>query len=164
MYFITSVTDFLRVGLSILFFSVPKYHSCQLPQWYLRLSSVFKCQNKVKLLVDKSCPTLLELHGCDSSPGSSVHGILQAKTLEWGAISFSRGSFWPRDWTQASCTAGRSFTVWATREALKWQRLLKRCRQLNRDCMKWGRPCRTFLKPNPYSYDPFHNCVPQLPT
>ena len=36
-----------------------------------------------------------------SPPGSSVHGILQARVLEWVAISFSRGSFWPRDWTQS---------------------------------------------------------------
>ena len=53
-----------------------------------------------------------------SLPGSSVHGILQARILEWIAMLFSRGSSWPRDWTQISCTAGRFFTVWATREAL----------------------------------------------
>ena len=45
-------------------------------------------------------------------PNSSVHGILQARILEWVAISFSRGSFWPRDWTQVSCTAGR-LLIWA---------------------------------------------------
>ena len=49
-------------------------------------------------------------------PGSSVHWILQTRMLEWVAIPFSRGSFWPRDWTQVSCTAGRFFTSWATRE------------------------------------------------
>ena len=37
-----------------------------------------------------------------SPPGSSVYGISQARTLEWGAISFSRGSFWFRDWTHIS--------------------------------------------------------------
>ena len=52
-----------------------------------------------------------------SLPGSSVHGILQARILEWIAISFSRGSSWPRDWTQASCIAGRFFTNWTMREA-----------------------------------------------
>ena len=52
-----------------------------------------------------------------SLPGSSVHGILQARILEWEAILFSRGSSWLRDQTQVSCTAGRFFTVWATREA-----------------------------------------------
>ena len=45
-----------------------------------------------------------------SPPGSSVHGILQARTLEWVAISFSRGSSPPRNQTQVSCTAGRFFT------------------------------------------------------
>ena len=46
-----------------------------------------------------------------------VHGIFHARILEWFAISFSRGSSWPRVWTQVSRTAGRLFTVWATREA-----------------------------------------------
>ena len=49
--------------------------------------------------------------------GSSVHGIFQARVLEWVAISFSRGSSRPRDWTQVSCFAVRCFTIWATREA-----------------------------------------------
>ena len=52
-----------------------------------------------------------------SPPGSSVHGIVQARILEWVAISFSRVSFWPRDWTQVSRIAGRCFNLWATREA-----------------------------------------------
>ena len=52
-----------------------------------------------------------------SLPGSSVHGIFQARILEWVAISFSRGSSRPRDGTQVSCIAGRCFTLWATREA-----------------------------------------------
>ena len=42
-----------------------------------------------------------------SPPGSSVHGILQARTLEWVAISFSRVSSQPRDGTQVSCIVGR---------------------------------------------------------
>ena len=54
-----------------------------------------------------------------SPPGSSLHGILQARTLEWGAISFSRGSSRPRDWTQVSCIPDRPFNIWATREAHK---------------------------------------------
>ena len=52
-----------------------------------------------------------------SLPGFSIHGIFQARVLEWVAISFSRGSSWPRDRTQISCIAGRRFTLWATREA-----------------------------------------------
>ena len=42
-------------------------------------------------------------------PGSSVHGILQVRILEWVAIPFSGGSSWPRVWTQVSCTSGRFF-------------------------------------------------------
>ena len=48
--------------------------------------------------------------GC-GSPGSSVHGILQAWILEWVAIPFSRPSSQPRDWTRVSSTAGRFFTL-----------------------------------------------------
>ena len=54
---------------------------------------------KVKV---KSCPTLCD--PVDSSPpGSSIHGISQARILEWVAASFSRGPSWPRDWTCTSC-------------------------------------------------------------
>ena len=53
-------------------------------------------------------------------PGSSIHGISQARILEWVAISFSRGSFLPRDWTSVSCIAGRFFTYWATRKYNQW--------------------------------------------
>ena len=53
-----------------------------------------------------------------SLSGSSVHGIFQARVLEWIAISLSRGSSRPRNRTQVSCIAGRSFTVWATMEAV----------------------------------------------
>ena len=49
--------------------------------------------------------------------GSSAHGILQTRILEWVTIPFSRGSSWPRDWTQVSRIAGRFFNFWATREA-----------------------------------------------
>ena len=52
--------------------------------------------------VAQLCPTLCDHMGC-SPPGSSVHGIFQARVLEWVAISFSRGSSQPRDWTQVSC-------------------------------------------------------------
>ena len=52
-----------------------------------------------------------------------VHGILQARVLEWVAISFSRGSSRPRDQTQVSWIAGKYFTVWATRKALAASKL-----------------------------------------
>ena len=51
-------------------------------------------------------------------PGFSVHGILQARILKWVAISFSRGSSQPRDWTWVSCITGRCFNLWATTEAI----------------------------------------------
>ena len=66
------------------------------------------------------CPTL-----CDpkdwSPPSSSVHGILQARILEWVAVPFSRRFSQPRDQTQVSLMAGIFFIVWVTREALSWQ-------------------------------------------
>ena len=61
------------------------------------------------------CPALHDSMDC-SPPGSSVHGILQARILEWVAFPFSRGSSQPRDQTQVSRIAGDFFTIWATRE------------------------------------------------
>ena len=49
-------------------------------------------------------------------PGSSVHGILQTRLLEWFAIPFSRETSQPRDWTQVSCIAGEFYTIWVTLE------------------------------------------------
>ena len=69
--------------------------------------------------VTQLCPTLFDHMDC-SLPGSSVHGIFQAIVLEWIAISFSRGSSRPRDWTQVSRIVDRRFTVWATREVHFW--------------------------------------------
>ena len=53
----------------------------------------------------------------NSPPGSSVHGILQARILQWVPISSSRGSSWPRDWTQVSCIGRWIHYHWFTREA-----------------------------------------------
>ena len=66
--------------------------------------------------VAQSCLTLCDPMDCSLS-GSSIHGIFQARVLEWIVISFSRGSSWPKNRTQVSRIAGRCFTVWATREA-----------------------------------------------
>ena len=63
--------------------------------------------------VVQSCPTL-----CNPMDHTTVHGILQAKILEWVAFPFSRGSSQLRDRTQVSHIVGRHFTVWATREVL----------------------------------------------
>ena len=94
-------------------------------------ASVIGCINSEKESeVAQLCPTLCDPIGC-SLPGSSVHGIFQAKILEWLAIPFSRGSSWARDWTMISCVAGRLFTIWATREThildVKTTLLLLRC-------------------------------------
>ena len=77
--------------------------------WVSKLVLVFptliqasKCVSVVQLR-----PTLWDSMGCSPS-GSSVHGILQARTLEWGAISFSRGSSRLRVWIQDSCIAADS--------------------------------------------------------
>ena len=79
-------------------------------------AKAFDCL-KVKVLVLQSGLTL-----CDpmdySPPGSSVHGIFQARILEWIAIPFSRGSSWPRDRNWVSCIAGGFFTLWATSNCL----------------------------------------------
>ena len=60
-------------------------------------------------------------NSCDpmdcSPPGSSVHGISQARILEWVAISFFRGSSWPRDQTHVSCIGRWVLYCWASKEA-----------------------------------------------
>ena len=68
------------------------------------------------VLVAQSC---LNLHSPMNSkpPGSSVHGILQARTLECVSMPSSRASSQPWDQTQVSCMAGRFLTIWATTEA-----------------------------------------------
>ena len=63
--------------------------------------------------VAQSCPTLCDPMDC-SLPGFSIHGILQARILEWVTVSFSRGSSRPRDRTLVSRIGGRRFNLWAT--------------------------------------------------
>ena len=77
---------------------------------------VFHCENVKKVLVAPLCLTLCDPMDC-SLPGSSVHGILQARILKWVAIPFSRGSSWPRERTWVSHIAGKFFTIRTTREA-----------------------------------------------
>ena len=73
----------------------------------------------VCVLVTQSCPTLCEPLDC-IPPGFYVHGILQARILEWIGIPFSRGSSHPRHQTQISCIIARFFTIWATRKSKIW--------------------------------------------
>ena len=69
--------------------------------------------------VAQLCPTLCDPVDC-SPPCPLSMGFFQARLLEWVAISFSRGSSQPRDWTRVSRIGGRCFTHWATRELEKW--------------------------------------------
>ena len=95
--------------------SVTPFSSC--PQYFkdYGMSSNYLSNNLG--LVFRSCLTLWDPEDC-RPPGSSVHGTLQARIVEWVTVPFSRGSSWPRDWTWVSCIAGKLFTIWATREAL----------------------------------------------
>ena len=68
------------------------------------------------MLVAPSCPTLCKPIDC-SPPSSSIHGIPQARILEWVAIPFSRGCSWLRDWTRVSCMGRWILYHWASREA-----------------------------------------------
>ena len=65
---------------------------------------------EVKVMVTQSCLTLFDPMEC-SDPGSSAHGILQARILDWVAVPFSRGYFRPRDRIWVSFIAGRFFTM-----------------------------------------------------
>ena len=84
------------------------------------------CNSLCMCEVAQSCPTLCDPVDC-SLPGSSLHGILQARILEWVAISFSRGSSQPRNGTWVSRIVGRCFNLWATiidymtHPSVRWQ-------------------------------------------
>ena len=90
---------------------------------WAQLTSQLNATVWLRVLVTQSRLTLCDPVDCRPS-GSSVHGISQARILEWAATPFSRGSSQPRDWTWVSCIAGRFFTIWATREVWlePWQK------------------------------------------
>ena len=88
--------------------------------------------------VPQPCLTLRDPMDC-GLPG--IHGILQARILEWVAISFSRGSSWPRDRTRVSCIAGRCFTLWVTREGKGSQSRQKKKKKVGivkRETKEWA--------------------------
>ena len=115
IYILWMITIAAIISLSII---LHNYHFSGWNNYILVSASLMiLAQWKVKVLVTQSCLTLWDRMDC-SPPGSSVHGIFQARILEWVAIPFSRGSFQPRDLTQVSCIAGGFFTIWAPREAL----------------------------------------------
>ena len=70
------------------------------------------CSNESE--VAQSCPSV-----CNPMD-YTVHGILQARILEWVVFPFSRGSSWPRNQTAVSCIAGGFFTNWAIKEDLSY--------------------------------------------
>ena len=80
------------------------------------LSSAWAVIGSGLWLVVQWCLTPCKPVDC-SLPGCSIHGILQARILEWVAMPFPGGSSWPTNLTRVSCIAGRLFTSWATREA-----------------------------------------------
>ena len=80
----------------------------------------------------QSCPTLCSL------PGSWVHGILQARVLEWVALSFSRGASRIRSPTRVSHIAGRRFTIWATGEVRKVRKPQEKSWELSEAVGSWG--------------------------
>ena len=98
---------------------------------------------KTESEVAQSCLTVCDPMDC-SLPGSSVHGIFQARVLEWDATSFCRGSFRPRDQTQVSRIVGRCFTVWATIQE-KWN-ITHPSHSRQQMCLSWW-PC-----PPPFLY------------
>ena len=92
---------------------------CLNTDWDLYLpqrSNKLRWKPWIKCIICSVTSDSLQLHGMPSAR-LLCHGILQARILEWVAISSSRESFRPRDWTQISSTEGRFFSIWATREA-----------------------------------------------
>ena len=108
---------------------------------YLAILKIIFLKNYCEVLVAQACPTLCNPMDY-SPPGSSVHGILQARKLKWIAMPSSRGSSQPRDWTRVSCPARRFFNVWATRKAHEyWNRLpCPPPEDLPNPGIEWGSP------------------------
>ena len=75
--------------------------------------------------VTQSCLTLCDLMDC-SLLGFSMHGIFQARVLEWVAISFSKGSSWPRDWTGSPASLADALPSKSPGHISKWNYNLKR--------------------------------------
>ena len=113
-------TESLRLELpaprKLIFSYCPKHSSSSDILWLVEAHG--QQSQKYSIYVCVSC-SVVSNSLWSHLPGSSVHGILQARILEWVAIPFSRVSSRPRDQTPVSCIVGRFFTIWATKEALR---------------------------------------------
>ena len=115
---------FLFIQLLSVYWKTPGWpqEDSLFPDFGLQWSHLHK-QNSILREVYCCLVTKSRLTLCDpmdfSSPGSSIHGISQAAMLEWVAISFSRGSFPPRDRTLISCIGRWVLYHWTTRETPK---------------------------------------------
>ena len=130
--------------------------------WILSKTSwltLYCCAGDWYVKVAQSCLTFCE------HMYYTVHGILQARILEWVAFPFSRGSSQPRDWTQVSHTTGGFFTIWATKEALGIWSL---CQIFSHVCSYslnidyYGFCIYKFKFQVFYQYFPLHLCFPVI--
>ena len=108
-------------------------------RWNMKNSKL--CVLRAKSL--QSCPTLCDPMDC-SPPGSSVHGISQARILEWVAISFSTGSSWPRDGTHFFCVGRWIVTAPPGKPSLDTVRTLLSICLSKQKISLWGQVMRTW--------------------
>ena len=117
-------------------------HSSALPRWlfsqpaHAAPGTPYMC---VLCLITQSGLTMRDVMDC-SLPGFPVHGIPQARILEWVTIPFSRASSRPRDQTQVSCIWGEFFTKEATRNPIQDSNC-----QEPLPSYSWGKPCSSCL-------------------
>ena len=97
----TVASKFFMEGQSLIHIWTPSHWQSAISQ-----TEIYRVMAQCESEVAQSCPTLCDPMDC-GLPGSSVRGTFQARILEWGAISFSRRSSQPRDWTQVSRIVGR---------------------------------------------------------
>ena len=88
----------------------------RLYHWATGEAPYYKCVCVCVCSVTQSCPTLCDLTDC-SPPDSSIHWIFQARVRKWVAISYSKGSSWPRGWTYVFCIGRQILYHCATWEA-----------------------------------------------
>ena len=136
--------SYLQALLRSLFFDPlsPQHPSCWDSELWRLITNLLK---ELLMLVTQLCPALCHPMDC-SPPGSCVHGILQARMLEWVAISFSRGSSWPRGWTQVSRIAGRLY--WLSQQGAI---LLKETSLIPNPQLLTGVPSHCFKAPRAFS-------------